>query len=219
MSTPARVSLVEFPHKGIRNLLSQLSLLAGSTDFTNKEEVALLKTRTAETMKMLEEHAQIENDLIIPLLDGKAPAGAIHDREDHDVIHHKQEALLRQLDDLLSPGIAPAEAVAAGKTFYQDLSLLHAAHLNHMIEEERGSQVLIWQHYSDDELRQVQGKIMQRLDPVLKLSWMRYMLPAFNPGERKMMLAIQQANAPEHFWRQLQELVGEILPDMEPAHT
>lgn len=217
MSAPARVSLVEFPHKGIRNILSQLSLLAGSTDFTDKEAVSLLKTRTAEIMAMLDEHAQIENDLIIPLLEGKVPAGAIHDREDHDAIHLKQEDLLRQLDVLLSPGITPAAAIAAGKTFYQDLSLLHAAHLNHMMEEERGSQVLIWQHYTDDELRQVQGKIMQRLDPALKLSWMRYMLPAFNPAERQLMLAIQKANAPEHFWLKLEELAREILPEMAQA--
>ncbi len=209
---PARFSLIEMVHKAIRNALSHLSLQAGSTDFSNKEEVLQLKTATQTIIDMLNEHAHIENEHILPLLEGKVPAGTIHDKEEHDIIHAQQEELLVLLNEILRPGTSPADAIALGHVFYQNLSLVHSAHLQHMIEEERGSQVLIWQHYTDEELQQKQGQIMQHLDPSLLLKWMRYFLPALNARERERMLAIQKAKAPEHVWAKLQELMQEVLP-------
>lgn len=193
MHQPIRFSVIETAHRGIRNALSQLSLLAGATDYTDRAAVALLKTQTQEVMAMLEEHANTENTLILPLLDGKAPVGAIHDEAEHAEMHHQQEALLHLLHQLAAPDCTPEAARVLGRQFYQDLSLIHAAHLNHMIEEERGSQVMIWEHYSDDDLRQVQGKVLQKLDPDLRMAWMRYILPALPPAERERLMALQQA--------------------------
>lgn len=206
MQQPNRFSIIETAHRGIRNALSQLSLQAGAIDYTNPAAVALLKDRALEVMALLDEHAHTENTLILPLLDGKAHAGTFHDREEHEEIHRQQEALVALLDRLQAPGLAPEAALALGRQFYQDLSRVHAAHLHHMIEEERGSQVMIWQHYSDDDLRQVQGKILQQLNPDLRLAWMRYILPALPPADRQRMISIQKASMPPQMFERLEEM-------------
>jgi hypothetical protein len=194
MHTPARFSIIEAAHKGIRNALSQWSLQAGATDYTNMDEVAELRLRTATILAMLEEHAHSENTLILPLLDGKVPAGAVHDAEDHEAMDAQQNSLLQLLDRIQQEARSPHEAAALGHQFYQDLSLIHAAHLQHMIEEERGSQVLLWEHYSDDELRQVHAKILQKLDPALRGHWMEYIVPALNKPEREKLVTAQKTS-------------------------
>ncbi|MCE7925815.1 MAG: hypothetical protein DYG98_22420 [Haliscomenobacteraceae bacterium CHB4] len=63
MQQPNRFSVIETAHRGIRNALSQLSLQAGATDYTNPAAVALLKERTLELIALLNEHAHTEDTL------------------------------------------------------------------------------------------------------------------------------------------------------------
>lgn len=215
MNQSPRVSLIVTPHKGIRNFLAQLSLQAGSIDYSSREAVAELKQRFEEVGLLLEEHAASENNFILPALEARVPGSAAHDEADHEELHQLQDSLLAQLNHILDSGAAGEEAQQLGYAFYQGLSRLHAGHLEHMLEEETGTQVLMWQHFTDEEMMQVHGQVIRSIAPNVMLTWMKYILPAQAPAERLQLLGGLQANAPEPFFRQVMEVAKGVLSTPE----
>ncbi|MCO6480877.1 MAG: hemerythrin domain-containing protein [Phaeodactylibacter sp.] len=215
MNQSPRVSLITTPHKGIRNFLAQLSLQAGSIDYSSREAVAELKQRFEEVGLLLEEHAASENNFILPALEARVPGSAAHDEADHEELHQLQDSLLAQLNHILDSGAAGEEAQQLGYAFYQGLSRLHAGHLEHMLEEETGTQVLMWQHFTDEEMMQVHGQVIRSIAPNVMLTWMKYILPAQAPAERLQLLGGLQANAPEPFFRQVMEVAKGVLSTPE----
>ncbi len=216
MEQSPRVSLITTPHKGIRNFLSQLSLQAGSTDYSKREAVQELKQRFEEIGLLLEEHAASENNFILPALEARVPGSTAHDEADHEELHQLQDSLLAQLNHILDSGATGQEAQQLGYAFYQGLSRLHAGHLEHMLEEETGTQVLMWQHFTDEEMMQVHGQVIRSIAPPVMLAWMKYILPAQTSAERVQLLGGLQANAPEPFFLQVMEVAKSVLPS--PAY-
>ncbi len=209
MSQSSRFSLVTTPHKGIRYAFPLLSMKAGSLDFTDKKAVADLKEQLVEFGELLEEHADLENRFILKPLEERVPGSANHDEADHEQLELLQEQLIAKLDSILSSNAE--EAVKLGYEFYQDLSMLHAAHLEHMMEEETVTQNLMWQHFSDEELFAIHGQIMACIPPPMMLSWSKYILPALNPAEREAMLKGMQAGAPAPFFEQVMGIAQATL--------
>ncbi|MBK9014010.1 MAG: hemerythrin domain-containing protein [Saprospiraceae bacterium] len=214
MTQPARPSLVVTPHKGIRHAFSQLSLIAGNTDYNNKYEVAELKEQLEEFGELLEEHAHLENEFILKALEAKVPGSSDHDEQDHLDLEAQQTELLAKLEELLDPTISPAEANQKGYGFYQDLSKLHTAHLEHMLEEEQVTQALTWQHFTDEEIMGLHVQIIQHIPPAKMLAWMKYILPALNHGERVGLLKGMQAGAPAAFFEQVMSIAEMVLPSL-----
>jgi len=59
----------DVPHKGLRNALSQLQLLAGKTDYSNQQEVAHLCQLGDDVFKILTVHATDENEVTLAELE------------------------------------------------------------------------------------------------------------------------------------------------------
>lgn len=215
MSQSSRISLVTSPHKGIRYAFAQLGCKAGSLDFADQTAVADLKNQLVEFGELLEEHADLENRFILTALEERAPGSARHDEEDHKQLHFMQENLLSKLDAILALSGSPAEAARLGYEFYQDFGMLHAAHLEHMMEEETVTQNLMWKHFTDEELRGLHGQIVGSIPPPVMLAWMQFILPASTRGERADMLKGMQANAPAPFFMQVMTAARQHLPTGE----
>ena len=85
----------DVPHKGLRNALSQLSLLAGKTDYSKLEEVAQLRLLGDAVFKILTIHASDEK----PELQNSALEGN-EQREPRGLSHEEEEELLDYEFDL-----------------------------------------------------------------------------------------------------------------------
>ncbi len=212
MKSLSRPSLVLTPHKGIRYAFAQISSVAGTTDYTDKTEVAELKAQLEEFGDLLEEHANTENEFVLKPLEARLPGSADHDEQDHEHLYALQEALLAKLEGILHPTIPASEAKSVGYEFYQDLSKLHAAHLEHMLEEEQVTQMLMWAHFTDEELMDIHHQIIQHIPPQKMLAWMKYILPALNHEERFDLLKGMQAGAPAAFFEQVMSVAEAVLP-------
>lgn len=213
MNQSPRFSSFSTPHKGIRNFLSQLSLHAGSCDYSDPQDIAVLKERLEEAMELLEEHAQVENDIILSALEERAPGSGAHDQEDHRRLHQMQDILLAKMHEIANPATRPGETARLGAELYQGISLLFAEHLEHMAEEENVTQKLLWDHFSDHELMQLQGRIIGSMKPELLLKWWSYILPAQSPMERLKLMANVQASAPPAFFEQIMAVAQKNLPE------
>jgi uncharacterized protein YktA (UPF0223 family) len=59
-----RLKSLDPPHKGLRNALSQFSLLAGKTQYDNIDSVQRLKDLGSEVFYLLRDHTQTEEKFI-----------------------------------------------------------------------------------------------------------------------------------------------------------
>lgn len=211
MNQPTRFSSFTTPHKGIRNFLSQLTVQAGSSDYTDAQEMAMLQERLEEAMELLEEHAQVENEIVLAALEERAPGSGAHDQEGHRKLHQMQDMLLAKMKAITATGISPEEATRLGSELYQGIGLLFAEHLEHMAEEETATQNLLWQHFTDAELLQVQGRIISSMKPDLLLKWWAYILPAQSHTERVKLMAGLHSSTPASFFEQVLGVVQKNL--------
>lgn len=211
MKQSTRPSLVLTPHKGIRFAFAQITMKAGSLDYANPAHVADLTAQLVEFGGLLEEHAHLENQFILTSLAARVPGSADHDEQDHIALELLQEEVMAKLESLQEPGLSPQEANARGYAFYQDLSKLHAAHLEHMLEEEQVTQALLWDNFEDEEIMALHFQIVSNIPPDKMLAWTQYILPSLNHAERIELLKGIQMGAPAAFFAQVMERTEAVL--------
>jgi hypothetical protein len=210
-----RMKLYDVPHKGLRNALSQLSLRAGKTDFTDPGEVEQLCNLGEDEFEILTIHAADENSVTQAELETRCPGSSAHDMDDHEVIHAAQDRLEKLLRDIGAGTRSGKDMSAEGAEFYLALSEFHGSYLEHTAEEERTTQPLLWKHFSDEELATHRGRIMAKNPPETLLTWFRFVLPAQSHAERVGLLSGFKKMAPPPFFARGMEVIQSVLTSAE----
>ena len=211
----SRMKIYDVPHKGLRNALSQLSFLAGKTDYSNIDQVAALGKLGANVFALLSIHAKDENEVTLKELEVRCPGCSVHDMEDHEQLHLMQGKLEEQLTIIDKQASAGVDATEEGAAFYLAFSEFHSVYLEHTAEEERITQPLLWQHFTDQELAAHRGKIMASNPPETLLTWFRFVIPAQSHKERVGLLSGFKKMAPAMFFEEGMEVIREVLPIQE----
>jgi hypothetical protein len=206
-----RMKIFDVPHKGLRNALSQFSLLAGNTNYTDEQEVAALYELGRQVFSLLAIHARDENSVTLKHLEERLPGAAHHNMDDHEVLEAKQQLLENILDSLLQSDKEREDIHAAGASFYSDLSDYHALYLQHMAEEEKDTQPLLWQYFSDEELLAHRKEIMANNPPQTLFTWFRFVMPALSHAERVGLLKGFKLNAPPAFFVEGMLIIKQVL--------
>jgi len=204
----ARIRSFDAPHKGLRNILSKFSLLASQTDYSNIEDIALLKRLGNEMFLLLKDHVHTENEYTLIPLEARCHGAAAHDIHDHELLELQQDKLERMMQAL--DGTQNEEE---GHRFYLEFTSYHSRYLQHIYEEETVTERLLQENFSDEELMAHRASIMKRLElPVLFL-WLKYVIPAQPRMQRLAMLSAFKANAPKDAFA---ALLLVIEPEMNP---
>lgn len=195
-------------HKGLRNILSKFSLLAGQINYSTMEEVAQLQQLGNEMFTLLSHHLQTENeDLLFPL-EQRVKGASEHDLHDHEELEKVQSKLEERLSQL--NGKQDAEE---GHAFYLSFTDFQSRYLAHILEEELVTEKLLLDNFSDEELNENRARIMQKVDfNVLMLS-LKYIVPAQSEAENVELLSAFRKNAPAAY----DALIEMLRPEMEPS--
>ena len=205
----------DVPHKGLRNALSQLSLLAGKTDYSDQKEVEQLYKLGADVFKILSIHAADENSVTLAELEARCPGCSQHDVDDHEQLHTAQDKLEKLLSKIYNDSQRGQNVTEDGAEFYLALSEYHGEYLAHTAEEERVTQPLLWKFFTDEELAAHRGKIMAKNPPETLLIWFRFVIPAQRHNERVGLLAGFKKMAPPAFFEQGMEVIRKVLLQRE----
>lgn len=205
----------DVPHKGLRNALSQLQLLAGKTDYSSPDEVKQLYHLGEDVFKILTLHATDENEVTLAELEKRCPGAAQHDIEDHEHIHLTQDKLEKLLATLYAKSKAGQDVREEGAEFYLAFSEFHGTYLEHTAEEERITQPLLWKYFSDEELAAHRGKIMAKNPPQTLLIWFKFVLPAQSHPERVGLLSGFKKMAPDAFFQEGMQVIQRVLTEAE----
>lgn len=210
-----RKRMFDIPHKGLRNILSQLCLMAGNTDYRNAFAIGKLHQTGQELFVLLDEHAAGENAVLLADLEQRCPGAGQHNLDDHEEIEHRQAALALALDTLLAGSKTGADMSAEGHQFFQLLSQFHAAYIQHMLEEENDTQAQLWAHFTDEELDGMTGRIISKIQPDVMLLWVKWSAPALPHAERTAWVRAMKAGAPAPFFAQVMAALEGALPPLD----
>lgn len=210
-----RMKSYDVPHKGLRNALSQLQLLAGKTDYSNQNEVEQLYKLGEDVFKILTIHATDEDEVTLAALEQRCKGCSQHDFDDHEQIHIAQDKLETLLAKIYANTKEGQDATEDGEEFYLTFSEFHGNYLEHTAEEERVTQLMLWKYFTDEELAAHRGEIMAKNPPQTLLTWFRFVIPAQSHKERVGLLEGFKKMAPAAFFNEGMQVIKRVLTEKE----
>ena len=210
-----RMNIYDAPHKGLRNALSQLQFLSGKTNYSQLNEVERLFDLGREVFRILAIYIETENEITLAELDTRCPGCAGFERAGHDRLQFEQRSIQDFISRIYSDVKADLKADDLGAEFHLLLSKYHANYLLHIAEEESVTQLLLWKHFTDEELMEHRYRIIEKNPPDALLTWVKFITPAQGPIERVRFLICFKKVASEVLFNHAIKLLRLELPEEE----
>jgi Hemerythrin HHE cation binding domain len=206
MST--RENLFRPVHKGIRSMLFTLGLRLGTTDFTSPDE------SNEVAMQMRQDLTNSLSNCILCLLQ----THSIHEEKDlfsavrpfdeepvrmmiaeHAVIVRRTYGVAKRCDELLEAK-DPLRRIELCDALVAEANDLFAFYLAHLNNEEAVLVPVMWEHFTDAQLRSLRAQFYNTIPLTLFETWMRWTLPALNVNELGVLLSGMKTDpAPNRF--------------------
>ena len=180
-------------HKALRLGNARMLIALGQTDPESPSSVAGSLTMLREHLKACEKHLQHESGFVHAALESRLPGGSTHADEDHEA-HERTFAEMREMIGAIEA--ATSERPRLWRKLYQRFALFFAEDLEHMHEEETQVMPLIAAHFSPEETREIEGRIIASIPPAELVEGMRLMMQAASQPERHDMVRGLQAGMP-----------------------
>ncbi len=211
--TSHRFDIYRLIHKGLRSYLTDTLLNLGRMDARSDADLQAGLTQLRGLLQFCQNHLEHENTFVHPALD-KVQPGCAESMYDH---HHHHEAMIADLrgaaDQLQATPATQRDALAAN--LYRALAVFVADNLAHMHEEETRNNAILWQGYSDDEIRAIEHTSVSSLSPEKNAEVMQWMLPAMNHQERHEFLCGMRREAPQGVFAGVLDIAKRTLANGE----
>lgn len=201
-------------HRAWRLFMVETLGQVGRLDVDDADAMAATLDQVELLCLQLRRHVAHENEFLHPALEAAA-AGSARPIADEHVSHLDTLASLEDQVQALRQ-VAPAQRSALARRLYRLLALFVAENFEHMEQEERVHNPLLWAHYSDAQLLALDGRIIASLDPqemALSLQWITRALP---PQDLAALLAGARPGMPAEAFDGLLGLVRQTL-DAQPG--
>ncbi len=204
-----RFNLFNRVHKGLRGFLYNVALSIQQTDFAKPQAVATIE-KLEQLMHFFEKHANIEDEFILPLVT-QFNQSLVNDMEkDHEVDQRLIQELQDQIDIWKNATQADKKESTGRKIFYAFNEFI-AFNLYHMNREENELMYTMWQHLTDDEIRQIEQRIVQSINPEVLFEECRLMMRSISNTEIIEWLGGVKRNAQELVYNHLCAIGAEEL--------
>ena len=212
-------------HKGIRAMVYELGLRLGSADFTDAAESnAIAKDLQHNLMNsaancvlcLLEAHSRHEEkDFFVPTRKFDRDVVELMMNEHRDISRRILD-LGKTCSELLSIS-EPARRVEIGDRLLLETNDLFASYLAHLNNEEASLVPVMWERFTDEELRRMRAEFYNHISLDRFEIWMRWTLPALNPNELEVLLGGMRSDPPPNRFADAMRLARELLPPSRSA--
>jgi hypothetical protein len=204
-----RFNLFNRVHKGLRGFLYSTALSIQQTDFAKPEAESTIN-KLEQLMYFFEKHANVEDQFILPHIT-RHNEDLVNDMEkDHEVDHRLIEELQDQID-VWKQSSQPDKKQSAGRKIFYAFNEFIAFNLYHMNREENELMYVMWQHMTDDEIREIEQQIIQSIEPETLFEECRWMMRSISNTEISEWLTGVKLNAPQPVYIQLCTIGAEEL--------
>ena len=178
----SNLNIFNVSHKGLRYALGELSFLAGQIDYQEENSLRKVESLLNEVILLLESHALSEERVILEALEKKAPRSTRLNLEEHEELEIEILEIKMFFDSAKD-----AFSEELGDQFYRSICSFQAKYILHMAMEETVMNNLLWSYFTEEELKVLHQSVLDSLNPEMTKLWLKYILPAINPIERKRM--------------------------------
>ena len=197
-------------HKGLRGMLYDTALRLQQTDFSHPQASVVVE-QLNQVLLFFDEHAENEDQFILPHVH-KHNATLIDELEkDHDIDHRLTQTLFEYIGEWNQTTSATQRATIGQRIGYAFNEFI-AFNLYHMNKEENVLMYLLWKHYTDEEIRQMEGQILQSIPLQTLLAESRWMMRSINDKEVIDWLLGVKQGAPAAVFDTFLQLADEELP-------
>lgn len=197
-------------HKGLRGMLYDTALLIQQTDFT-APEAAETVSRLEQVLAFFDEHAEHEDKFILPHIIRHNAALVEELEKDHDLDHELTKDLYNHA--AAWKGAVTAESrVSLGNLIFYAFNEFIAFNLYHMNKEENVLNYVLWTHYTDAEIHDMEMQIVQQIAPQTLMEESRWMMRSISNTEIIHWLNGVRAGAPEEVFSAYLAMAMEELP-------
>jgi hemerythrin-like domain-containing protein len=198
-------------HKALRALMYNTDLTLQQTYFADVEEAETALAKVKAVVEQFERHAYHENNFVLPAIQSFAPQMV----EDFDHEHVEDNALGERLKHLLNVFEATQndeERLYAGSAITKAFREFMVFNLNHMAKEELEITQVLWSHYTDQELIEMNAKLSASIPVEEKAFTAKWMMRAINKVDAIGWLNGVKQSAPQHVFESLVALAEAELP-------
>ncbi len=170
----SRYNIFDFIHKAWRALLYETALVLQQADFDNNEEAENALKQLELVLETFAKHAYHEDTFVIPAIQKYAAETAFKMQNDHgkdEVLTHQLNIKIEAFRFTSSPEL---KNVIGREIMYLFIDFV-AFNLIHMNMEEQTINELLWKHYTDAELIQLNESIVKSVpaeEMMYSLQWM-----------------------------------------------
>jgi len=196
-------------HKALRAYMSHVLMDIGRADWRDAEDRDHALTAVRELLGVCHAHLELENTVIHPAMESRKPGCTRYVVDEHVGQLFAIDVLFDLVDTVEAASIP--DRPMAGQRLYRELAVFAAQNFEHMAFEEAEHNRVLWECYSDDELRALDTIMLATVSPDQYKVMLNWMLPHLNPTERaEMLVSLKQALPLEQFQRLLGTLRGQL---------
>jgi Hemerythrin HHE cation binding domain len=206
-------------HKGLRAMIYNMGAQLQSTDFADVDASNAMLSVLAENLDLavgncalclLYAHSKHEeDDFFRPLRPIDPDVVALMMKEHAEVGRRVRN--LSSVCEELKREVTPARRIEVGDRVNQDANDLFAYYLQHMNNEEATMVPVMWEHFTDEQLRRIRADYHLRTPPRRFEVWMRWTLPALNLHELVVLFRGLKEDGPPELLAHLARLANETV--------
>ncbi|GAB4016563.1 hypothetical protein GCM10028808_45410 [Spirosoma migulaei] len=197
-------------HKGLRGMLYDTATRLQQTDFSQSGASEAVD-QLAQVLLFFDDHAEHEDRFILPHI-RKHDAQLIDELEkDHEIDHRLTQTLFDHIQEWKTVS-SDNQREAIGQWILFAFSEFIAFNLYHMNKEENVLIYLLWKHYTDAEIREMEGEILKAIPPQTLMAESRWMMRSINDKEVVEWLMGVRQGAPVAVFDTFLQMAKEELP-------
>jgi len=198
-------------HKAVRHIMYSTALALGSADFRDQKSMRESLEQLRGTITLLKEHAEHEETFVHPALESRVPGITKPFEENHE----DDERLFDRMREILSQIEAVGDSdqrVALGNQLYGMFNNYIGDYLGHLDREDTELEQALWDHFTDQELAEIDNQIMGSVPPERMAVWVPVICNSWNASELTAILAGMKQNAPTEAFAGMLKMAEQATP-------
>ena len=198
-------------HKALRAMLYETGAELQRTDFDNDIQVNAILEKISSLLDLFEGHAHIEDTLVFPAVEQYEPSVVDAFEKEH-LKDHELSQRLRSLIVIFNSLETNQEKLQMGSAIRKAFLEFLVFNLEHMAKEEDIVNNLLWRYYSDEQIREIEQRVIVSQTPENAAIAAKWMLRGLSNGEIVVWLRAAEKNAPESVFNDLFATAQRELP-------
>lgn len=182
-------------HKGLRALLYDTALKIQQTDLTDTTAGGVLMAQIEEVIALFESHAHNEDHFFNePLEETNEEVAKLFEKEHEE--DHRLSLLLQRHIKVWKKAETKGERLQVGTKLFYAFNEFIAFNLYHMNKEETLLNKVLWDTYTDDQIKVTEQQLVQSIAPEKMMKYALWMIRGINAPEMIHWMKELEKSAP-----------------------